>query len=96
MLTVFFATVFATLLLLRPEPSDPIEPTPANPYPTQIAPRVKTPPVNAPPVSAPPPEPILKNDPKPEPKPTIQTRLEQLGIKCAEGANCDPPLGPGR
>jgi hypothetical protein len=44
-------------------------------------------------VSAPPPgaplEPISSAEPRLEPKPdsTLQTRLEQLGIQCAEGAN---------
>lgn len=90
MLTVFFATVFATLLLLRPEPSDPKEPRPANPHSVQTAPRVNTPPVDAPPVSAPAPEPISNDELKPEPKPTLQTRLEELGVQCAEGANCYP------
>jgi hypothetical protein len=87
MLTAFFATIFATLLLLRPESSDPTESMPAGSQSTQSAPRVDTPPVNAPP-----PEPIPKAEPKPErePKPTLQTQLEQLGIKCAEGANCYP------
>jgi hypothetical protein len=54
-LTAFFATLFATLLLLRPEASDPTEPTSAGSRSTQPAPRVNTPPVDAPPVSAPPP-----------------------------------------
>jgi hypothetical protein len=91
-LTLFFATLFATLLLLRPEASDPAEPLPAGLRSTQSAPRVNPPPVNAPPPSAPPSESIVRAEPKPEPKPdpTLQTRLEQLGIKCAEGANCYP------
>jgi hypothetical protein len=101
-LTLFFASLFATLVLLRPEASDPTEPLPAdlrsaqsvprvNP-PSVKAPPVSTPPVNAPPLSAPPPAPIASAEPKPEPKPdpTLQTRLEQLGIKCAKGANCYP------
>jgi hypothetical protein len=99
-LTGFFASLFATLLVLRPEASGPTEPTPADSRSTQSAPRVNPPPVsaqrvNAPPVGAPPPsappsEPIGRAEPKPEPEPnpTLQTRLEQLGIKCAEGANC--------
>jgi hypothetical protein len=106
-LTLFFASLFATLVLLRPEASDPTEPLPADSRSTQSAPRVNpppvsapsvkappvsTPPVNAPPLSAPPPAPIASAEPKPEPKPdpTLQTRLEQLGIKCAKGANCYP------
>jgi hypothetical protein len=121
-LTGFFASLFVTLLVLRPEASDPTEPLPADSRSTQSAPRVNpppvsalpvnappvsTPPVNAPPVSeppisappvdAPPPsalssEPTARAEPKPEPEPdpTLQTQLEQLGIKCAEGANCYP------
>ena len=87
MLTAFFATLFATLLLLRPESSDPTESIPADPRFTQSTPRVNTPPVNAPP-----PDPIPKAEPKPErePNPTLQTQLKQLGIKCAKDANCYP------
>ncbi len=86
-LTLFFATLFATLLVLRPEASDPTESMLAGSQSTQSAPRVDTPPVNAPP-----PEPSGRAEPKPEPEPdpTLQTQLEQLGIKCAEGANCYP------
>jgi hypothetical protein len=106
-LTLFFATLFATLLVLRPEAGDPTEPLPVGSRATQSASRVNAPsvnapppsappvsaaPVDAPPVSAPPPEPIGRAEPKPEPEPdpTLQTQLEQLGIKCAEGANCYP------
>jgi len=87
-LTAFFATLFATLLLLRPEASDPTASMiPAGSQSAQSAPRVNTPPVNAPP-----PDPISKAEPKPEqePNPRLQIQLEQLGIKCAEGANCYP------
>jgi hypothetical protein len=81
MLTLFFASLFATLLLLRPETSDPIE----------LAP-ISAPPVDAPPVSAPPPEPVWQGEPKPAPTidPALRAQLEQLGVKCAEGANCFP------
>jgi hypothetical protein len=101
-LTLFFATLFATLLVLRPEASDSTEPLPVGSRATQSASRVNAPSVNAPPPSAPPvsatppnappPEPIGRAEPKPEPEPdpTLQTQLEQLGIKCAEGANCYP------
>ena len=101
-LTLFFATLFATLLVLRPEASDHTESTSASSRATQSASRVNAPPVNAPPpsappvstapVSAPPLEPIPRAEPKPEPEPdpTLQIQLEQLGIKCAEGANCYP------
>jgi hypothetical protein len=111
-LTAFFATLFATLVLLRPEASDPTEPLPADSRATQSAPRLNPPPVGAPPpsaqqvnappvgaspvtappVGAPPAEPMGRAEPKPEPEPAppLQTRLEQLGIKCAEGANCYP------
>jgi hypothetical protein len=121
-LTAFFATLFATLVLLRPEASDPTEPLPADSRATQSAPRLNPPPVGAPPpsaqqvnappvgaspvsaqqvnappirvppVSAPPSEPIGRAEPKPEPEPAppLQARLEQLGIECAEGANCYP------
>jgi hypothetical protein len=96
-LTLFFATLFATLLVLRPEASDSTEPLPVGLRATQSASRVNAPSVNAPPVSAAPPseppsKPIGRTEPKPEPEPdpTLQTRLEQLGIKCAEGANCYP------
>ena len=116
-LTAFFATLFATLVLLRPEASDPTEPLPADSRATQSALRVNPPPVgapppnaspvsaqpvgapppsaqqvNAPPAGAPPSEPMGRAEPKPEPEPAppLQTRLEQLGIKCAEGANCYP------
>jgi hypothetical protein len=96
-LTLFFATLFATLLVLRPEASDPTEPLPVGSRVTQSASRVNPPsvsaaPPSAPPVSAAPLEPIPRAEPKPEPKPdpTLQTQLEQLGIKCAEGANCYP------
>jgi hypothetical protein len=67
-LTAFFATLFATLLLLRPEPTDLGEPVAADSHSTQTTP----------PVDAPPPEPILRTEPKPEPmlNPTPQTRLE--------------------
>jgi hypothetical protein len=106
-LTLFFATLFATLLVLRPEASDHTESTSAGSRATQSASRVNAPSVNAPsvnappvsaaPVSATPPselpsKPIGRTEPKPEPEPdsTLQTQLEQLGIKCAKGANCYP------
>jgi hypothetical protein len=91
-LTAFFATLFATLLLLRPEVSDPTEPMPADSRSAQSASRVKTPPVNAQPPGAPPSEPIVSAEPKlePTPDPMIQIRLKQLGIKCAKGADCYP------
>jgi hypothetical protein len=131
-LTAFFATLFSTLVLLRPEASDPTEPLPTDSRATQSAPRLNPPPVsapppsaqqvnappisapppsaqqvnappvsapppsaqqvNAPPVSAPPSESIGRAEPKPEPEPalTLRARLEQLGINCAEGANCYP------
>ncbi len=96
-LTLFFASLFATLLVLRPEASDSTEPLPVGSRATQSASRVNAPSVNAPPpsappVSAPPSEPIERAEQKPEPEPdsTLQTQLEQLGIKCAEGANCYP------
>jgi hypothetical protein len=101
-LTLFFATLFATLLVLRPEASDHTESTSASSRATQSASRVNASPVSAPPVSAapvsatPPSElpskPIGRTEPKPEPEPdsTLQTQLEQLGIKCAKGANCYP------
>ena len=68
-LTLFFASLFVTLLVLRPEASDPTEPLPAgsrstrsasreNPPPVSAqpvnAPRVSVPPVSTPPVSVPP------------------------------------------
>jgi len=97
MLTLFFASLFATLLLLRPKTGDPIELVPAGARSAQSAPRgnpppVSAPPVDAPPVSAPPPEPVRGDEPKPEPviDPTLRARLEQLGVKCAEGTNCYP------
>jgi len=91
-LTAFFAILFATLLVLRSEAGDPTEPMRAGSRFTHSAPRVNTPPVSAPPISAPPSEFVGRAEPKPEPKPdpTLQTRLKELGIKCAEGANCDP------
>jgi hypothetical protein len=96
-LIAFFASLFATLLLLRPEASDPTEPMRAGSGSAQSAPRVNPPSVsaqsvNAPPVSAPPSEPIVRAESKPEqkPDPKIQTQLEQLGIKCAEDTNCYP------
>jgi len=97
MLTAFFATLFATLLVLRPDFGDPSEPMPVDSRPTQSTPRVNTPsisapPVSAPPISAPPPDSVLRAEPKPEPKskPTLQSQLEQLGVKCAEGVDCYP------
>jgi hypothetical protein len=95
-LTGFFASLFATLLVLRPESSDPTNVMPEVARSTQSTPRVTEPPVSAPPVSASPPKPILSAEPKPEPKldPTLQTELEQLGIKCAAGASCDVEQPP--
>jgi hypothetical protein len=95
-LTAFFAILFATLLLLRPESSDPTDVMPVGARSAQSAPRVTEPPVSAPPVSASPPKPILSAEPKPEPKlnPTLQTELEQLGIRCAAGATCDVEQPP--
>jgi len=102
MLTAFFATLFATLLVLRPDFGDPSEPMPVDSRPTQSTPRVNTPsisappvsapPISAPPISAPPPDSVLRAEPKPEPKskPTLQSQLEQLGVKCAEGVDCYP------
>jgi hypothetical protein len=86
-LTVFFASLFATQLLMRPESADPRESM------RGISGSVQTPPpVELPPVDAPPPELNSRFEPKPEPivNPTLRTQLEQLGVKCAEGANCYP------
>jgi outer membrane biosynthesis protein TonB len=90
-LIAFFASLFATLLLLRPEASDPTQPMRAGSGSAQSAPRVNTPsvsaqPVDAPPVSAPPPsaqpanappsEPIVRAEPKPEPKPDPKIQIQ--------------------
>ena len=84
-LTVFFATVFVTLLLMRPESSDSRESMRGSLGSVQASP-----PVELPPVDAPPPELDLGFEPKPDPivNPALRAQLEQLGIKCAEGANC--------
>jgi len=119
-LTLFFATLFAALLLLRPESSGPSNPMPLAARSEQAAPPVDappvdlfrgnflpvdappgdlanhdTPPVDAPPgdlprVDASPPEWNLSAEPKPDPmvNPALRAQLEQLGVKCAEGANC--------
>lgn len=95
-LSAFFATLFATLLLTRPERDDPREPLPDDSV--QSAPSVAAPPVDAtpalapaidlPPVEAPPPE----RGPRAEPAEdrSLRAVLEELGVKCAEGANCYP------
>jgi hypothetical protein len=84
-LTVFFATVFVTLLLMRPESSDSRESMRGS-----LGSVEAPPPVELPPVDAPPPELDLRFEPKPDPivSPTLRAQLEQLGVKCAEGANC--------
>jgi len=84
-LTVFFATLFATLLLMRPESDDPRASTRGISSPVQAPP-----PVELPPVDAPPPGLDSKSEPKPDPivSPTLRAQLEQLGVKCAEGAKC--------
>jgi hypothetical protein len=130
-LTVLFAALFTTLLVLRPDSSNPAEAISAaarsrQAAPRVIAPTVDAPPVSAqpvsaqpveasrvevrpieapsidaspvvaspvstpPPVSAAPPEPILTAEPKHEPvvNPATKTRLQELGIKCAQGVDC--------
>ena len=84
-LTVFFATVFVTLLLMRPESSDSRESMRGSLGSVQVPP-----PVELPPVDAPPPELDLSFEPKPDPivSPALREQLEQLGINCAEGTNC--------
>jgi hypothetical protein len=84
-LTVFFATVFVTLLLMRPESSDSRESMRGSLGSVQAPP-----PVELPPVDPPPPELDLSFEPKSDPivSPALREQLEQLGINCAEGANC--------
>jgi len=84
-LTVFFATVFVTLLLIRPESADTRESMRGSLGSVQAPP-----PIELPPVDAPPPELDLSFEPKPDPivSPALRAQLEQLGIQCAEGANC--------
>jgi len=86
-LTAFFATLFATLLLLRPEPGAPTPALPAD------APSEPTPIVgDTPRVDAPPPGPIPSAKPRRARRPSseLRARLEELGIQCAEGVDCYP------
>jgi len=109
-LTVFFATLFATLLLLRPGSSDPRAPMPAGSDPVHAPPPVSAPPIelpqidtspvdlpqpdalpiDLPQVNAAPPERVLNAEPETHPilSPELRIQLEQLGVKCAEDANC--------
>jgi hypothetical protein len=91
-LTAFFATLFATLLLLRADDRAIAEPV------TQASAATRT----LPPVDAPPPDSILRIDRRSEPRdepsvdpeslpaidPMLRARLEQLGVKCANEADC--------
>jgi len=78
-LTVFFAILFATLLLLRSRSSPLVAHEPATSLRTVS------------PVSAPPPrEPVVTHEPEPRPARALRAELERLGIQCSEGANCDP------
>jgi len=77
-LTAFFGILFTTLLLLRSGASR----LGASPSTAAVS--------AAPPVSAPPPrEPVVSDEPESILSPTLRNQLEQLGIKCAEGAHCD-------
>jgi hypothetical protein len=77
-LTAFFGILFTTLLLLHSGASH----LGAPPSTAVVS--------AAPPVSAPTPrKPVLRDEPEPILNPTLRSQLEQLGIKCAEGAHCD-------
>jgi len=84
-LTVFFATVFVTLLLMRPESSGSRESMRGSLVSVEAPP-----PVELPPVDAPPPELDSSFEPKPDPivSPALRAQLEQLGIQCAKDADC--------
>ena len=86
-LTIFSATLFTALLLTRPEPTEPGEPLWGNPRSVEAPP-----PAGVPRVAAPPPELDPKFEPKSDPivSPTLRAELEQLGVSCAEGADCYP------
>ncbi len=91
-LTTFFAILFATLLLLRADDRAIAEPAKE----TSAAART------LPPVDAPPPDSILRSEPRsdsgdepsvdpqspPAIDPMLRARLEQLGVKCANEADC--------
>jgi hypothetical protein len=112
-LTAFFATLFATLLVLRGDERVAAESETALAAPldaTAGAARVAAPVDAAPPTidlgtsrSVPPTrEPVTSGSVAParEPgalgetadaaEPALRERLEQLGVRCAEGADCDP------
>jgi len=82
LLTAFFATLFATLLFLRPESGVPAVPVSVDSQSARMAP----------PVSARPPDIPSREETNGESKlePTLRARLEELGVICAEGANCYP------
>ncbi len=90
-LTAFFATLFATLLVLRPEPSGPAQAMPADAPSEPIPVRASAPRVDQPRVDAPPPESAPKAaHPAPKRDATLRAQLEELGIECAEGIECYP------
>jgi hypothetical protein len=84
-LTVFFATAFVTLLLMRAGSGDSRESMRGSldsaqpPRPAEL-PRVDAPPLELDSSFEPNPDPVVS--------PALRAQLEQLGIKCAEGANC--------
>jgi len=86
-LTVCFATLFIALLLTRPESREPEEPA------WEVSGALQAPaPVGVPQVAAPPPGLDANSEPKSDStiSPELRAELEQLGVKCAEGANCYP------
>jgi hypothetical protein len=86
-LTVCFATLFIALLLTRPEAGEPGAPMGGGAGSVQAPP-----PATVPQVAAPPPELGARSERKSDSvlSPALRAELEQLGIECAEGANCYP------
>ncbi|HXV36282.1 MAG TPA: hypothetical protein VEC18_03995 [Myxococcota bacterium] len=100
-LTAFFATLFATLLVLRGDDRGAAESAtaPAAPLDATAGGAPITAPVDAAPPAidpgtswsvAPAREADTLGEPADAVEPALRERLEQLGVRCAEGADCDP------
>jgi len=87
-LAAFFATFFVVLLMLRDEPG-PTSPNPASGSPAVVE---TTPPVSAaPPAVVAPPAPSTRAFPTEDSvRREALELLEELGVACAEGADCEP------
>jgi len=69
-------------------PADPMQSAPPVAAPPVDVTRAIAPALDLPPIEAPPPE--LRSTAEPIEDPSLRAVLEELGVKCAEGANCYP------